>query len=152
MKYKKLLTGLVITAAVTATSVGFVCTTAGASNTDPLVTLSYLNNTVIPKITEDVKNAVLEIIKGEDGTVEDNVVETPTEAPAETPETPTEAPTEETPTEEIDLSALKYTVVSLSQGQKLMAKGADTESTEIILRSGTATAIPGHLKIKRHHV
>lgn len=137
MKYKKLLTGLVITAAVTATSVGFVCTTAGASNTDPLVTLSYLNNTVIPKITEDVKNAVLEIIKGEDGTVEDNVVETPTEAPAETPETPTE----ETPTEEIDLSALKYTVVSLSQGQKLMAKGADTESTEIILRSGTATAI-----------
>lgn len=143
MKNKKLITGLTATALIIALSAGFVCTTAGASNSDPLVTLSYLNNTVIPKITEDVKNAVLEILRTEEKTAEENGEETdtPTETPTETPETPTETPTEETPAEEIDLSALKYTVVSLSQGQKLMAKGADTESTEIILRSGTATAI-----------
>lgn len=148
MKHRKLFTGLGITAIVIAMSAGIVCTSAGASNSDPLVTLSYLNNTVIPKITEDVKNAVLEIIRTEDKTSEENggetqpPAETPTQTPTETPETTTtETPAEETPTQEIDVSALKYTVVCLSQGQKLMAKGAETESTEIILRSGTATAI-----------
>lgn len=102
---------------------------AGAADSDPLVTLSYINETVIPKITEDVKNAVLAVLDER-------------EAQPETPEQtdPTEQP--ETPmVTEVDLSSVKYNVIYLSQGQKLFATGTNTESTEIILRAGEASCI-----------
>lgn len=97
------------------------------SDTDPLVTLSYINETVIPKITEDVKNAILAIvderyvIKGEEPDVPDEPI-----LPS---------------VEEKDLESLKYSVVFLTQGQKLMASGSETDSIEVILRAGSVVAV-----------
>ncbi len=110
--------------------------TLGATDNDPLVTLSYINETVIPKITEDVKNAVLAVLNANYGATPE---ETPTETPAEEPEqeTPAEAPA----VQEVDLSSVKYNVVLLKQGEKLFATGDITESTEIILRAGEVTTI-----------
>ena len=102
--------------------------TAGASDSDPLVTLSYINETVIPKITEDVKNAVLAILDEK----ETQEVPAEPEAPAE-PETPAVT--------EVDLSTVKYNVIHLTKGQKLFANGSNTESTEIILRAGEVNCI-----------
>lgn len=100
------------------------------SDSDPLVTLSYINETVIPKITEDVKNAVLAIV--------DEKYAPKAEEP-ETPEVP-ETP-EEPAVSENDLESLKYAVVFLSKGQKLMATGAETSSLEVILRAGNVVAV-----------
>ncbi len=103
------------------------------SDSDPLVTLSYINETVIPKITEEVKNAVLAIVdekyapKAEDPEI------------PEEPEVPEEP--EEPATSAKDLDSLKYTVVFLAKGQKLMATGAETSSLEVILRAGTVVAV-----------
>ena len=114
--------------------------TLGATDNDPLVTLSYINETVIPKITEDVKNAVLAVLNANYGaTPEETPTETPTEQPSEEPEQ--ETPAEVPAAKEIDLSSVKYNVVLLKQGEKLFATGDITESTEIILRSGVVTAI-----------
>lgn len=97
--------------------------TVGAADSDPLVTLSYINETVIPKITEDVKNAVLAIIDERESE----------------PEVPTEPEAPEVT--EVDLSSVKYNVIYLTKGQKLFAKGTNTESTEIILRAGEVNCI-----------
>lgn len=107
--------------------VGALTVGAEYSDSDPLVTLSYINETVIPKITEEVKTAVLSILD---------------EREAEKEETPEPEPEPEVPavTEE-DLVSLKYSVVLLENGQKLMASGAETSSTEIILRAGKVLAI-----------
>ncbi len=122
--------------AVTTATVAF-----GADN-DPLVTLSYINETVIPKITEDVKNAVLAIIDQRDEQKTDVNDEVP-DQPSETEKEPTEQPDEPqapvvTPN---DLSSLKYNVVYLVKGQKLFATGEINESTEVILRSGSVLCI-----------
>ena len=103
--------------------------TVGAADSDPLVTLSYINETVIPKITEDVKNAVLAIIDER---------ESEPDTPAE-PDTPSEPEAPEVT--EVDLSSVKYNVIYLTKGQKLFAKGTNTESTEIILRAGEVNCI-----------
>ena len=94
--------------------------TTGADYTmqnDPLITLSYLNETIIPQIEKQVTENVLASLKSEDGALSQ-------------PETPS-----------VDLSGLKYTVVHLTKGQKLFAKGENTESLEVILRAGTAVSI-----------
>lgn len=105
-------------------------TVGASSESDPLVTLSYINETVIPKITEEVKNAVLAILD-----------EQKTEEPIDTevseiPETPAEPIVAE-----VDLSSVKYAVVHLEKGQKLFATGSNTESTEVILRAGEVLSI-----------
>ena len=103
--------------------------TVGVAETDPLVTLSYINQTVIPKIKEEVTASVL-------ATLEEREAQKPEEPKAETPATP------ETPSEKDDASdSLKYTVVYMKKGQKLFASGETTESTEVILRSGEVTCI-----------
>lgn len=108
--------------------------TVGAADNDPLVTLSYINETVIPKITEDVKNAVLAIL--DERAAEEPAEPEEPEAPSEEPEIP------ETPdVAEVDLSSVKYNVVYLTQGQKLFATGTITESTEVILRAGEVKCI-----------
>lgn len=113
-----------------------VTITAGADNSDPLVTLSYINETVIPKIKEDVKVEVLAII-------DERAADKP-ETPAE-PETPSEpeipAEPEAPAVTQEDISPLKYSVVYLVKGQKLFATGDNTESTEVILRAGEVRCI-----------
>ena len=103
---------------------------------DPLITLSYVNETLIPKLEAQITERVLATLKGED-------IETPVE-----PETPSESPTEPEapdepiePTPSVDLSGLKYIVVHLTKGQKLFANGENTESLEIVLRAGEALSI-----------
>ncbi len=105
---------------------------------DPLITLSYVNETLIPKLEAQITERVLATLKGED-------IETPAEPedPSE-PEAPTEPekpdePIEPTPS--VDLSGLKYIVVRLTKGQKLFANGENTESLEIVLRAGEALSV-----------
>ena len=99
-----------------------------SSSNDPLVTLSYINETLIPQIEQKVTEKVIATLKAEGLD------------PKETPEEPpTETPTETIPS--ADLTSLKYTVVHLTKGQKLFANGENTESLELILRAGEATSI-----------
>ncbi len=128
-------------------------TVAFGADNDPLVTLSYINETVIPKITEDVKNAVLAIIdQREDQSSDTSKV--PEEQPSDTVDGSEEKPADtdpkdgEQPAEPSvpvvtpnDLSSLKYKVVYLVKGQKLYATGESNESTEVILRSGSVLCI-----------
>lgn len=115
-------TVMILTAVILAVTAFVALFTVGAEYTDsdPLVTLSYINETVIPKITEDVKNAVLSLLEQKEET----------EEPTVQPEVPEE-----------DLTSLKYSVVFLQKGQKLMATGKETSSTEIILRAGSVVAV-----------
>ncbi len=118
MKKRKilfLLTSLALTVLVS--SVVFSTSADYSATNDPLITLSYLNETIIPQIEKQVTENVLATLKSEDGA-------------AEEPEEPS-----------VDLSGLKYTVVHLTKGQKLFAKGENTESLEVILRAGTAVSI-----------
>ncbi len=122
---KKIL--MILSAVIISATVFVALITVGAEYTDsdPLVTLSYINETVIPKITEEVKNAVLSVLEDKKETEE--------------PETPAE-PVEPEVTQEA-LTSLKYSVVFLQKGQKLMATGQETSSTEIILRAGSVVAV-----------
>ena len=109
---------------------------------DPLITLSYVNETLIPKLEAQITERVLASLKGED-------IETPVnpEIPSESPTEPkapedTENPGESIePIPSVDLSGLKYIVVHLTKGQKLFANGENTESLEIVLRAGEALSI-----------
>lgn len=107
------------------------------SDSDPLVTLSYINETVIPKITEDVKNAVLAVLDSREP--EPDVPTEPEPEPEPEPEVPIEPETPSVSPEE--LNKLKYSVVFLTNGQKLMATGAETTSLEVILRAGSVVAV-----------
>ncbi|MBR5460165.1 MAG: hypothetical protein IKV53_04795 [Clostridia bacterium] len=109
---------------------------------DPLITLSYVNETLIPKLEAQITERVLASLKGEDIETPVNP-EIPSESPTE-PEAPedTENPGEPIePTPSVDLSGLKYIVVHLTKGQKLFANGENTESLEIVLRAGEALSI-----------
>ena len=140
----KIRTGVVVL--IFAIAITLTAATVGASSeSDPLVTLSYINETVIPRITEEVKNAVLAIL---DEQKEETSTDPETPEITETPEaadTPVEPEVPEVPVEpivaEIDLSSVKYAVVHLEKGQKLFATGSNTESTEIILRAGEVISI-----------
>lgn len=98
-----------------------------SATSDPLVTLSYVNETLIPKIEKEVTDKVLAALK-----------ENEAEIPADEPET--QEPAVE-PTPSVDLSGLKYTVIHLTKGQKLFANGESTESLEVILRAGDAVSV-----------
>ena len=156
---KRKISALII-AVVTVITVFFAIISVSAeySDSDPLVTLSYINETVIPKITENVKTAITALIDERFKEFETRIPETPAEpvVPAD-PDTPedTETPEEpdtpadpqvpstpETPavTTE-DLTSLKYSVVFLQKGSKLMASGESTESLEVILRAGEVVAV-----------
>ena len=95
-----------------------------SATSDPLVTLSYINETLIPKIEAEVTERVLAALN-ENGS---------------TPSEETQPPVTE-PTPSVDLSGLKYTVVHLTKGQKLFANGESTESLEVILRAGDMICI-----------
>lgn len=116
--------------------------TFGADN-DPLVTLSYINETVIPKITEEVKNAVLEILdaRSPETPADPDVVVDPDIIVDPTPVDPTPVEPEAPAVTEDQLASLKYSVVYLRKGEKLLASGANTEATEIILRAGEVVAV-----------
>ena len=128
------------------TSVFFALFTVNAeySDSDPLVTLSYINETVIPKITEDVKNSIISIIDEKflnfEKTINDKITTQP-----EVPEIPEDPEIPEVPVDDKvsaeELKGLKYAVVHLEKGQKLMATGENTESLEVILRSGSVVAL-----------
>ncbi len=130
---KKITVVLVAVLLVASVIAALFSVSAEYSDSDPLVTLSYINETVIPKITEEVKNAVLAIVdeKYAPKQEEPEKPEEP-EVPAE-PEVPT-ATAEE-------LESLRYAVVFLQKGQKLMATGAETSSLEVILRAGSVVAV-----------
>lgn len=119
---KKISIVLIISLLFLALFVGLL--TVGAENDDPLVTLSYINETVIPKIKEEVKTSILAILDEREAEKEEIIPE---------PETPAVSPE--------DLDSLKFTVVLLEDGKKLMASGAETSSTEIILRAGKVSAV-----------
>ena len=123
---KKILT-IAVSAVASLLLIGTLLT-VGAADSDPLVTLSYINETVIPKITEEVKTAVLSILDQREA--------------EQTPDQPEEPKQPEAPAvTEVDLSSVKYNVIHLTQGQKLFATGDISESTEIILRAGEISCI-----------
>ena len=124
-KISIIIVGIIL--AVTIVSVG-----AEYTDSNPLVTLSYINETVIPKITEDVKNAVLSILSEQEAQAPEDT------QPEEEPET--QEP-EIPPVAAEDLNALKYSVVFLPKGQKLMATGEQTSSLEVILRAGGVVTV-----------
>jgi hypothetical protein len=95
-----------------------------SASSDPLVTLSYVQKTLVPQIEKQVTEKVLAAI-GEKGAL-------PSEEPKEDIDTTTPS---------VDLSGLKYTVIHLTKGQKLFANGENTESLEIILRAGEALSV-----------
>ena len=117
--------------------------TVGVAETDPLVTLSYINETVIPKIKEEVTASVLaKIDEREAQKSEGKETEAPEEGEPVTPPEGTAPADPEAPEVKDEApSSLKYTVVYMTKGQKLFAKGDITESTEVILRSGEVTCI-----------
>ena len=102
---------------------------------DPLVTLSYVNETLVPEIEKRVTESVIEALKKEYG------------EPAKPDDQENQSDSQEQPKNPVetipsaDLDSLKYTVVHLTKGQKLFANGPATESTEIILRAGEAISI-----------
>ncbi len=101
---------------------------------DPLITLSYLQSVLVPQLEESIKAKVLEELK--------TVEQTP-EVPPESIETPPEENPDNTNTPSADNNGeeLKYKVLHLTCGQKLMASGTNEEATEIILRAGEAVCL-----------
>ncbi len=99
-----------------------------SATSDPLVTLSYVNETLVPKIEQEVTERVL-------ATLRESGIEPPTQEPE------VEEPPVVEPTPSVDLSGLKYTVIHLTKGQKLFANGESTESLEVILRAGDAVSV-----------
>lgn len=139
MKNKKILFTLATLILAVFVSSVIISTNADYSATnDPLVTLSYINETLIPQLEKQITENVLATLNSEKESSE----ETPsTDVQEPTPETP-EEPTEEIPpTPTVDLNGLKYIVVHLTNGQKLLSAGESTEALEIILRSGNAQVI-----------
>ena len=107
--------GLALTGTIT--SAFFMTSADYTATSDPLITLSYVNETLVPQIEESVTNKVLE----------------------ELGNTSVQQPTE--PEEPVDMTEYKYTVVHLLRGQKLFAMGESTESCELVLRSGEAVSV-----------
>ena len=87
------------------------------SANDPLITLSYVEQMLKPQLKEQIKNEVVEEIKKEG---------IPSSSSSSSGSV-----------------AATYEVISVSQGQQILAEGNDL-SCEIILRSGSASAVaPG---------
>jgi len=141
MKAKRIISLIISVLTIGAIATATFFTSAEYSSADdPLVTLSYINEKLVPEIEKRVTEKVLATLKEEGG----SLPEAPTEPEEPTPpEKPEEKPSDE-PTETIpsaDLNSLKYTVVHLTKGQKLFANGENTESLEVILRAGDAASI-----------
>ena len=143
MKIKKIiiLAVSILTVGTVAAMTFFASADYDSSN-DPLVTLSYIKETLVPQLEKKITEDILAKFTDKDGNLT-----LPPEAPKEN-ETPgneddksneSEKPTEPTPS--TDLSSLKLTVVHLTKGQKLFANGANTDSLEIILRAGEAVTV-----------
>lgn len=122
-RYMKYLTTAVLAVALTL-SLPFVLSAAGNAGTadDPLVTLSYINQTLKPEMTQQIHDQVYAELHKEIWTTlsEDLKAEILASVGIETPGTPT--------------AKADYEVVMLEKGQMLNAKGA----CEIILSSGSA--------------
>ena len=153
MKNKRVLMIVLSVLLVVGMFVALFSVSAEYSDSDPLVTLSYINETVIPKIKDEIKSALLLVIDEKIAAIEIPELPEEPEAPAE-PETKPEpeAPAEPTPPVEPlaptepevkkeDLDPLKYSVVHLVQGETLLASGSDSESCEIVLRAGSVYAV-----------
>ena len=117
---------------------GALCVYAAqyASADDPLVSLSYINEVLLPHIQDMIENA----LSGAD--IGDTVVTTPPETTEEPIETTTEPP--ETTVPEVVFPAgtvntgSQYVVVQLFAGQTLYAS---VNSCEVIVRAGNTTVV-----------
>ncbi len=140
MKNKKVIFTLAVLILAVFVSSVIISTNADYSATnDPLVTLSYINETLIPKLEKQITESVLATLNSEKEPTGEEPSEQ-TQSPA--PETPSQDPNSDIPTTPtVDLNGLKYIVVHLTKGQKLFSAGENTESLEIILRAGNAEAI-----------
>lgn len=140
MKNKKIVFTLAILILSVFVSSIVISTSADYSATnDPLVTLSYINETLIPQLEKQITESVLATLKTEK---DPEPVSPPEDTQDPSAEMPPETPSEEIPTTPtVDLNGLKYIVVHLTKGQKLFSAGENTEALEIILRAGNATVI-----------
>ncbi len=137
-KIVKILTAIVLSLALAFMALCVYATYS--SEDDPLISLSYVNEVLLPQI----KDMVYDIIKGED--VSDVVATTPAETTeeivtTEIPET-TEAVTTAEPEplfpEGTVNTGAKYNVVNLLYGQTLFAS---VNSCEVIVRSGNTKVV-----------
>lgn len=103
--------------------------TPPTTNVDPLVSLSYINEVVLPKYDQKIEELTTKV-NTLTGTV--TILQNELGALAGSEGTPSDTPVE-TPTP----GAGQYEVVYLTQGSKLMAKSP----CEIILRTGRAIAV-----------
>ncbi len=102
----------------------FTGVNAADTSSDPLVTMSYIEQVLAPRIKNELINYIDNTYappKAPDNTGNDNITEPPIDSA----------------TPPVDNVAQGYVVVNMKQGQKLLAKSP----AEIILRSGKAIAI-----------
>lgn len=126
---------------VLALAFGALCVYATnySSEDDPLISLSYVNEVLLPQI----KDMIYQIIGGEDigdivatAPVETTKEPEPTEAPTAAPET-TAAPEEFFPEGTVNTGS-RFAVINLLEGQTVFAS---VNSCEVIVRSGSTKVI-----------
>lgn len=96
-------------------------------DTDPLVTLSYLNEVFVPQIKQDIIDAVLSYFEANSANEQEQIQQIPQQD-----ETVQEIQQQETQQPQDSLANASYEVVELTLGQKLVA----TACAEVIMRPG----------------
>lgn len=128
MKNKVKLSLLAMLLICCAAASAFAGVNAADTSSDPLVTMSYIEQVLAPRIKNELINYI-DKTYAPPKLPEDTGVEVPGDNTTEPPIDNTTPP--------VDNVAQGYVVVNMKQGQKLLAKSP----AEIILRSGKAIAI-----------
>jgi len=117
---RKIVISIILVAVVAMISGATILTLAAGSQTDPLVTLSYLNDIFKPKVMEDAGKIGRDMEEKFDARIDELEAELQS-GQGSTPTAPN--------------AADRFTVVTLSRGQSLTC----SVGAEIMLRIGTAT-------------
>lgn len=132
-KITKILACIILSVALAFTAICVYASTY-SSEDDPLISLSYVNEVLLPQ----VKQMIYDVLGGED--IGDVVVTSPVEETEETttePEEEPEEPTEVFPEGTVNAGS-RFSVVNLTEGQTLYAS---VYSCEVIVRSGSTKVV-----------
>lgn len=132
-KITKILACIILSVALAFTAICVYASTY-SSEDDPLISLSYVNEVLLPQ----VKQMIYDVLGGED--IGDVVVTSPVEEPEETTTEPKEEP--EVPAEVFPEGTVnagsRFVIVNLTEGQTLYAS---VYSCEAIVRSGSTKVV-----------
>lgn len=136
---KNKLSAIVLSIAIVSSILLFVIKTSGSSDgyssaDDPLITLSYVSEVIVPQLEQKITQKILASLPasspdpngGIEGSSADQTLVFDAQGNA---------------IGSVSLSMLKYKVLVLKNGQKLMAAGTNTDSLEFILRAGSASVL-----------